>query len=216
MNLLNILQVYFSKEKNKGILTSFISFLIANILNTFLNTNLDMDIQKSTFLSLYLFGNILGYSLDMVFAKEKLFINNKYGKVPLSDYNTRLNFLIKSFFNKYFIRFMILSIIDSIIGLILLKFIIKLMDKYEILIDWKYRDVGIAAVVVAFTYNLYLNQLRFDWSYEYKENLLLNILIYVWFTLIILIVVRTDTSMNDEIKDKGAKKYMSDKRFEIN
>ncbi len=213
MNLINLLKTFFSQEKNKGILTSAVSFSIANLLNVFFNKNLQIDIQKSTFISMYLIGNILGYSLDVVFAKEKLYINNRYGNISLNNYNTRLNFLIKSFFSKYFIRFMILSIIDSIIGLTLLKFLIKLMDKYEILIDWKYRDLLIAAVVVSFTYNLYLNQLRFDWAYEYKENYLLNILIYIWFTLIILIVVRTDKTI-DKIKDKNTLKYMNDKRFD--
>ena len=87
------------------------------------------------------------------------------------------------------------------------------MDKYEILIDWKYRDLLIASGVVSFTYNLYLNQLRFDWAYEYKEKYLLNILIYIWFTLIILIVVRTDKTI-DKIKDEPALKYMTDKKFD--
>lgn len=213
MNLINLLKTFFSQEKNKGILTSAVSFSIANLLNVFFNKNLQIGIQKSTFISMYLIGNILAYSLDVVFAKEKLYINNRYGNISLNNYNARLNFLIKSFFSKYFIRFMILTIIDSIIGLTLLKFLIKLMDKYEILIDWKYRDLLIAAVVVSFTYNLYLNQLRFDWAYEYKENYLLNILIYIWFTLIILIVVRTDKTI-DKIRDKNTLKYMTDKRFD--
>ena len=212
---MNILKNFFSKEKNKGILTSLVSFSISNGLNIFLNTTLNMDIQKSTFLSMYLFGNILAYSLDIMFAKEKLFINKKYGKISLKDYNTRSKFLLYSFVNKYFARYMILGIIDSIIGLILLKFLIKLTDKYEILVDWEYRDVAIAAFVVTLTYQLYLNTLRFDWAYEYKENFLLNILIYIWFTLIILIVVRTDISMNKDIKDKKAKQYMNYKKFNI-
>jgi|TARA_B110000259_G_scaffold188275_1_gene246145 hypothetical protein len=215
MNLLNLLNDYFRKEKSKGILTSAISFSAANVLNIFLNTSMEMNIQKSTFLSLYLFGNIFAYSLDIMFAKEKLFVNNKYEKVPLTDYSTRSKFLISSFFNKYFARYMILGIIDSIIGLILLKFFINLMNKYELLMDWKYRDVIIASFVVAFTYQLYLNHLRFDWAYEYKENFLLNIIIYIWFTLIILIVVRTDTTFKNEITDTKVKKYMQDKKFEF-
>lgn len=215
MNLLNLIKEFFKDEKNKGILTSTISFSSANILNVFLNTTLNMDIQKSTFLSLYLFGNIIGFSLDIMFAKEKLFINNKYSKISLNDYKTRFKFLLNSFINKYFAKYMILGIIDSIIGLILLKFLINIMDKYEILIDWKYRNVVIAAFVVGFTYQLYLNKLRFDWAYEYNENFLLNILIYIWFTLIILIVVRTDISMNEDIKDKKTKLYMQNRKFEI-
>ena len=214
MNIIKILKEFFKQEKNKGILTSIGSFSVANILNIFLNTNLGMDIEKSTFISMYLFGNILAYSLDIMFAKEKLFINGKYGEVSLKDYNRRYKFLLNSFIDKYFARYMILGIIDSIIGLILLKFIIKIMDKNEILIDWKYRDVLIAAFVVSFTYQLYLNQLRFDWAYEYKENFLLNIIIYIWFTLIILIVVRTDKSINKVI-DKKTKIYMSDKKIDI-
>jgi hypothetical protein len=215
MNLLNFVKEFFKEEKSKGMITSVISFSAANVLNIFLNTNLQMDIQKSTFLSLYLFGNILAYSLYIVFAKEKLFVNNKYGKVPLNDYGTRTKFLANSFFNKYFARYMILGIIDSIIGLILLKFLINLMNKYELLMDWKYRDLIIAAFVVTFTYQLYLNHLRFDWAYEYNENFLLNIIIYIWFTLIILIVVRTDTSFNNTMTDSKAKKYMQDKKFDI-
>ena len=197
----------------KNVIDNIRSHPLINDDLLFFNKNLQIGIQKSTFISMYLIGNILAYSLDVVFAKEKLYINNRYGNISLNNYNVRLNFLIKSFFSKYFIRFMILTIIDSIIGLTLLKFLIKLMDKYEILIDWKYRDLLIAAVVVSFTYNLYLNQLRFDWAYEYKENYLLNILIYIWFTLIILIVVRTDKTI-DKIRDKNTLKYMTDKRFD--
>tara|TARA_B110000259_G_scaffold187884_2_gene243835 strand:- start:3067 stop:3714 length:648 start_codon:yes stop_codon:yes gene_type:complete len=213
MNLLNLITIFFKEEKNKGLLTSAISFSIANVLNVFLNTNLQMDIQKSTFLSLYLFGNIIAYSLDIVFAKENLYVNNKYGKVPLNHYKTRLNFLGKSFFSKYFARYIILGIIDSIIGLILLKFIINLMNRYELLLDWKYRDVLIAAFVISFTYQLFLNHLRFDWAYEYKENFILNILIYIWFTLIILIVVRTNNSFNTQKIDSKATQYINDRKI---
>ena len=215
MNLLNLINNYFKQEKNKGILTSLFSFSMANLLNIFLNTNLQMNIEKSTFLSLYLFGNIIAYSLDILFAKEKLFVNGKYGKVPLNDYSTRTKFLFSSFFNKYFARYMILGIIDSIIGLILLKFIINTLNKYEILTEFKYRDVLVAAFVVSFTYQLYLNHLRFDWAYEYNENFLLNIIIYIWFTLIILIVVRTDNSFINNANDINTKKYMKDKKFDI-
>ena len=68
MSIYNILLKFFSQEKNKGILTSAVSFTIANILNVFLNTQMDMEIKKSTFISLYVIGNILAYSLDIVFA----------------------------------------------------------------------------------------------------------------------------------------------------
>lgn len=210
MNIYNNLLIHFSKEKNKGLITSIVSFISGNVLNIFLNKKLNFDIKQSTFISLYIFANLIGYTLDILFAKEKLFIKNYngtknfYGKIPFNDYNTRLNFLIYSFFSKHIIRFIIISLLDSIIGLILLKYIINILDEYEVLMNWEYRDLVVAALVVSVTFNLYLNHLRFDWAYEHKDNFNTNLIIYSWFTITIIIIVsiRDNCNKNEKYKNK--------------
>jgi hypothetical protein len=191
MNLLN----HFNTEKSKGDITSIVSIIIGNILNIILNKYYHMGIHKSTFLSLYVIANSIAYILDILFAKEKLFIknyngtSNYYGNIPFNDYKIRLNFLLRSFLDKYFLKFIVLTIIDSIIGLTLLRFVIKLCDMYDILTEWKYRDLILAFIISSITFFLFVSKLRFDWSYEYKENFMLNILMYIWLSIILLIAV---------------------------
>ena len=47
----------------------------------------------------------------------------------------------------------------------------------------------VALIIPTITFFLYVNQLRFDWAYEYKENFLLNVLMYVWLTIVLLFAI---------------------------
>ena len=40
-----------------------------------------------------------------------------------------------------------------------------------------------------YSIGLFVSKLRFDWSYEYKENFMLNVLMYIWLSIILLIAV---------------------------
>ena len=186
---------FFQGEQRRGIFGYLGSAVIANILNTFLSKYTQLSIQQSTFMSVYVIGNIILYSFDILFAKEKFNLATYkgtspfYGVVPYTDVQTRLKWLGESLYQKYIFRFLATVILDTIIGLSLLRFTIDKLDQFEILKTWKYRNIIVATVVSAITYLLYLSTLRFKWAYEYKEQPMMNILVMVWLTLAILITV---------------------------
>lgn len=186
---------FFQGEQRRGIFGYLGSAIIANLLNTFLSKYTQLSIQQSTFMSIYVFGNVILYSFDILFAKEKFNLatykgtSPYYGVVPYEDIVTRIKWLGESLYQKYIFRFLATVILDTIIGLSLLRFTIDKLDQFEIFKTWKYRNIIVATIVSAITYLLYLSTLRFKWAYEYKEQPIMNILVMVWLTLAILITV---------------------------
>ena len=182
----------FKGEQGRGIVTSITGATIANGLNYYLQKG-GMPIQSSSLLSLSIIGNILAYTLDIVFAKENFKMseyNGKidyFGKVPYSDLKTRCLWLFKSFGDKFFFRYLITVLIDSFIALTLLEYIINYLDENEIMKDNKIRDVLAAAFVAGITFFLYLNTLRFNWAYKEDEDPILNIIVLMWLTLLIAV-----------------------------
>ena len=69
---------FLKDEQNVGKITSISSVIIANILNYILNIGLGINIQQSTGFSLYFVGNILGYIMDLLFAKRKVYLKDKF------------------------------------------------------------------------------------------------------------------------------------------
>ena len=211
----NLIKKFLKDEKNMGKVTSITSVIIANLLNYILNIGFGLNIQQSTGISLYFVGNILGYILDLLFAKKNLYLKDIYGKtIKVKDFNDRIKFILLSFIDKYFIKFIILCVIDTIIGLILLKYTIILLDQYKILVNFKYRNLIVALLIPSITFFLYVNQLRFDWAYEYKENFLLNILMYMWLTIVLLFAINLNYDNVEMYKDfekleKGIKKIFN-------
>lgn len=198
----------FKSEHQRGIFGYIGSAFVANFVNLLLSKYTTLTVQQSTFVAIYIIGNLFLYSIDILFAKEKFNITNYngivnyYGPVPYMDISTRLKWLGHSLYQKYFFRFIVTVILDTIIGLSLLNFTIDRLDKYEILKDWKYRNYVVAAIVATFTYFLYLSTLRFKWAYEYKENPLMNILVMVWLSLAILIIVDEKTTTYKNIQNQ--------------
>jgi len=198
----------FKHEQQRGIFGYLGSAFIANIVNVLLSKYTTLSVQQTTFISIYIIGNIILYSMDILFAKENFNLDNYkgisqfYGKIPYNDITTRLKWLGESLYQKYFFRFFITVILDTIIGLSLLKYSIDTLDKYEILNKWKYRNYIVASVVATFTYFLYLSTLRFKWAYEHKENPTMNILVMIWLSLAILITVdeKSNNSINTNNK----------------
>jgi len=210
MDINKLFKNFIKDEQNVGKLTSIISVIVANVLNIFLNVGLGLNIQQSTGLSIYVVGNLLGYILDLLFAKRKLYMKDENGKPKLiKNFNDRVIFLLFSFYSKYFFKFLILCIIDTAIGLILLKYAILMLDKHKILVDFKYRNLLLALIIPAITFGLYVNQLRFNWAYEFKENLILSIIMYMWLTIILLFTI----NINHDVMENYENFETINKRF---
>lgn len=210
MDINKLFKNFIKDEQNVGKLTSIISVIVANVLNIFLNVGLGLNIQQSTGLSIYVVGNLVGYVLDLLFAKRKLYMKDENGKPKLiKNFNDRVIFLLFSFYSKYFFKFLILCIIDTAIGLILLKYAILMLDKHKILVDFKYRNLLLALIIPAITFGLYVNQLRFNWAYEFKENLILSIIMYMWLTIILLFTI----NINHDVMENYENFETINKRF---
>ena len=210
MDINKLFKNFIKDEQNVGKLTSIVSVIVANVLNIFLNVGLGLNIQQSTGLSIYVVGNLVGYVLDLLFAKRKLYMKDENGKPKLiKNFNNRVIFLLFSFYSKYFFKFLILCIIDTAIGLILLKYSILMLDKHKILVDFKYRNLLLALIIPGITFGLYVNQLRFNWAYEFKENLILSIIMYMWLTIILLFTI----NINHDVMENYENFKSINKRF---
>lgn len=178
---------FFKTEQSRGFFGYLVAGVISYYLNIFLSKTTSLTVTQTSFISIYVIGNLILYSTDILFAKEKFNIENVYKKVDYNDISTRFNWLIHSLYQKYFFKFLATVIIDTIIGLTVLKLVIEKLDELNILKDWKYRNYFVAFIVATFTYILYLSTLRFKWAYSHEDNIILDILVMVWVSIIILI-----------------------------
>lgn len=190
----------FSKltSKQRGTVTTLVSGALGNALHLiFLQTGLG---QTGAFVLFVIIGNIITYSLDILFAKRVFHIAHGFagqvpytGSIPYHDLITRAQWLIKSFVSLHFFRFSITILVDLIISLSLIDFLKKFCDARDI--HFWARDFIIATVVPAFTFLLFLNILRFDWAYSEKASPIMNVMVLLWVSVVILIFV-LNTNVN--------------------
>lgn len=175
-----------NSEKFRGAITTIASGSVGGLLNIGGIELLGLSPQMSVFLSLYLIGNLVAYTLDILFAKQ-LFKNASGKKTLISyfDFKFRLFWLLKSFFSVHFFRFIVTIIIDTLIGLSLMSMLLDFLDTKNI--QFWMRDTIVAGTVAIFTFILYNNILRFDWAYIDDHNPLLNIIVLMWCTIVMLL-----------------------------
>ena len=166
-------------EATRGIFTSLATLLISYSLLNYFHKARGWEHEDAHSVFVIVFGSILGYGLDILFAKEKFVIIGKTGnkpqKVNYSDFNTRFKWLRNSYTQKYFVRFMITVFIDSIISLTMTEYIINRFNEEEFMMDKQdIRNIAITIIVMTFTFFLYVNPLRFEWAYKYKEQPVMN------------------------------------------
>lgn len=92
--------------------------------------------------------------------------------------------------SKKFVKFVITVIIDVILIETIYNEVIKYLDKYKI--NFIYRDSIIAGTISLGTFLLFINSLRFNWAYADDDNLLIDVMMYIWFGLSILIYFKSD------------------------
>lgn len=200
-------------EKLRGIATSLISGGTAGALN-FALTAAGLGPELSALIGLYVIGSLVGYSLDILFAKRNFPITSTSnaassgsgsgsgkGKtkdnttttttamlpVAYTDFAVRGAWLLKSLVGKHFYRFAITVLLDTMIGIILLQAVVRAMDDRKFLVDFAYRDALAAGAIGVFTFFLYNNILRFDWAYSNIDDPVLNVTILMWTTLAMIV-----------------------------
>lgn len=193
------LTTYLNDAKVRGAFTTILSGGSSAALN-FASINAGMSPILSTILTFYVFGSIVAYSVDILFAKNEFQKNSfgKYIKVPYSDLGFRFTWLFKSFFSRTFFKFLITMIIDTLIGIALLTAILKALDARNI--EFMFKDTLVAGLVAFGTFVLYNNVLRFDWAYKEDSNPTLDIVVLMWCSLTILLfsLLHTGKNKNNE------------------
>lgn len=186
-------------EKQRGLFGYVIAGIIAYYINVILSKTTKLSVTQTSFIAIYAIGNLIVYSFDILFAKDSFYINNKLVTVPHSDLATRAQWLLSSFFDQTFFRFLVTVIIDTIIGLTILRFVILYLDKLKILPNWKYRNYLAAFVVATLTYILYLGTLRFQWAYQPNTSLFLDITVMAWVSLALLIYATNQNFLQQDL-----------------
>ena len=170
----------FTKEKVRGMVASVISGLTGNSMNLFGQSVLGLNPFVSTFLFMQLGGNLVGYILDIVLAKETF----KGTPVRYSDLIARFRFMLISFSSTMFFKFIITVIIDAIIVVEMLRSVLDILDANNI--QFKFRNEITAGLISFVTFVLWVNALRFNWAYAENENPVMNIIMVAWLGIMIM------------------------------
>jgi len=173
-------------EKVRGGLTSVVSGSIAGLLTVF-GVNMGLSAPVSSAVFLYGVGNVVSYMLDILFAKREF----DGREVPYSAVGQRLVIFAGSLFTSQFFRFIITAIIDCLVGISVLKASIKYMNEHDILTGFKHRDTVVSIAIATFTFVLYVNTLRFDWAYSHTKNLTMDLIVYMWVSVALLMFTLT-------------------------
>ena len=171
---------------SNGSFLTIITYILLNVMNYSVN---------SVALITSIIGTFTSYSLDILFAKKSFNLKEYKGKkyketdddveVDYKDIMVRLIWLLKSFTGSYFTKFLIVSVIDSAIYLVILDFIRRKMDKNNI--KFKFRNLLLILILPSITFFLYVNQLRFRWAYDSNDKPIMNILMFIWLTILLIL-----------------------------
>ena len=172
----------------RGTIASIITTIIANTLNIIYmkynkKKNDKFDPTLSTFLILFVFGNTLSYCLDILFAK-KIFDEIE---IPYDEFSTRFIWLLNSFFTIQFIKFILTIVLDMIIVNTIFDKLKILLNKYNI--NFYYRDGIVISILSLITFVTYVNLLRFHWAYVENIDPWMNMTMYAWIFLSVLIYI---------------------------
>ena len=166
-----------NNEKFRSSLTSTASgiftFLALALLEFFdlLHVKDNNTIQYKIFM---VFCFLIGYTLDILFAKKSF--DNKV--IPYEKINQRLDILVSQYYKSFtLVKYLMIVLIDNIINILLVRYLINQLNKYKILVNYKYRDILLVFIVFGLSFILYSNYLRFNWAYKKDSSKTMNIII---------------------------------------
>jgi len=190
------LTTFLTDEKKRGIIMSVVSGGFVTLLNYMGVVVMGLSAPTSTAIFMYGVGSITGYSLDIVFAKSEFtktsvisgVTSHDIHKIPYGDLARRFRWLLRSFSNAPFLKFLIVSLIETLTAIALIRAVIAEFDRRVIMPDHvRWRNFMIAVTVACVVFLLFGNILRFDWAYSNVENPLMNISVLMWMALSVLV-----------------------------
>ena len=175
----------FTPEKVRGMFASVAAGLTGNAMNVFGQSIIGLNPLVSTVIFLQVGGNLIGYMLDILFAKEVI----AGSRVPYTAFLSRLAFMLGSIASTMFFKFIITVIIDSIIVVEMLSAAMNILDKNGI--KFRFRNELVAAAISVVTFILWTNALRFNWAYAEFNNPVMDIIMVAWLAIVIMIFCAT-------------------------
>ena len=176
-------------ERMRSSLTSASSGLFTFILLTLFEYFKILEIKDNNtkeYFIFMLFCFMIGYTLDILFAKKTF--ESKI--VPYDKFGERLNILINQYYlSPKLVKYLMVIVIDNIFNIIVVRYLINILNKYKILVNFKYRDVFLVFIVFGLSFLLYTHNLRFYWAYQKDSPLYLNLLVSFIFVLSILFYI---------------------------
>lgn len=167
-----------NSEFSRGIVTSLVTGVIMQTLTyVFMTNNSNKEIVLYI---LIIIGNLLSYSMDILFAKDKL----NGVSISYYDLNTRLRYLLEKMVSYQIVKFFILVCIDLITISWIYKKASEFLDRKKV--QFKHRDQILLFCITALLFLLYGNILRFKWVYAEKTNQSLDAIIIAIFSILIL------------------------------
>ena len=180
-----------TREKGRGAVASAVSGTVASALNAAGVLALGLSAPASAALFLYVFGSLLGYSLDIVFAKREFVLSRGAAPAPIpyGALGQRARWLVRSFGRRFFFRFAVTVLIETLTGVAITCAAIRLLDRHGVLMEprsRRVRDVCAAVASAVAVFLLFGNILRFDWAYCEVEQPLLTIVVIAWMAITLL------------------------------
>lgn len=186
-------------EKLRGFLASLVTGFVAGSAHI-TGTSLGLDATLSALLFMYILGSFMSYVMDIMFAKSTFYMADIQKTVPLlyTEFRERFSWLLRSFAGRYFGRFVLTVVIDALVGIALLRAAIRLLDHYEILTDFAWRDLALSGIIAGVTFLLYTNVLRFDWAYQNDTDFTTDMVVLM--SLVIILVIYAQTYQTKDIE----------------
>ena len=140
-----------------------------------------------------IFGNFIGYSGDILVAKQCFDAwdadLDSYVPVKYDQWDVQQRFIwyAKSLASKSFLRFILTVLIDIIVSLAIIDLVTQLLD--DLKINFGVRDTIVAGLVSVLTFQIFVNEIRFNYAYNRSENFTHDIIVFAWASILILIYI---------------------------
>jgi hypothetical protein len=146
-------------------------------------------IDENSFVYDFVFGICFTYIIDILFVQNKFRIDKSFVIIPYNDIYERFKYMFKL---SVLYKFLVVISIGSIINRSVFIYTTNLLKKYKLLQNEKtshYRNLLINIIINFFVTLLLLNFIKFKWAYIDCDDVYLSIIILSLFSLSILISV---------------------------
>ena len=179
------------REKNLGVLTSAVSGATAYVL-MYLFGLYGVPVSNASAL-MSVITNALGYVLDVLFAKKCYSDFGSGRSYLLERMDQKLAWLLQSLMSFGFVRFLITVAIDIMVSRFMLRYAQSVLDSAGILTSWRWRDSLLALFITFVNFNLFVNRIRFDWAYSIRPDPALDLIMFSWFSSLVVSLTIFDT-----------------------